>query len=98
MKLSYFYKIIDFSIILLLVLSAGSLLFVFNRNICYAIFLALLFLAFIFSRKKLRAREVNSALLTGVTIFILFYINFYFILLFGDSQRDGRIFFYFLFF
>mgnify|MGYP007026196442 FL=1 len=78
MKLSYFYKIIDFSIILLLVLSAGSLLFVFNRNICYAIFLALLFLAFIFSRKKLRTREVNSALLTGFTIFILFYINYIF--------------------
>lgn len=78
MKFSYFYKIIDFSIILLLVLSAGSLLFVFNRNICYAIFLALLFLAFIFSRKKLRTREVNSALLTGFTIFILFYINYIF--------------------
>ena len=62
MKVAYFYKIIDIILISLLILSSGGLLFVFNRNICYAIFLGILLLAVFFSKKKLKTREVNSAL------------------------------------
>ena len=78
MKVAYFYKIIDTILISLLVLSSGGLLFVFNRNICYAIFLGVLLLAVLFSRDKFKTREVNSALLTSLTILFLFYINYIF--------------------
>ena len=62
MKVAYFYKIIDTILISFLVLSSGGLLFVFNRNICYAIFLGVLLLAVLFSKDKFKVREVNSAL------------------------------------
>ena len=78
MKVAYFYKIIDIILISLLVLSSGGLLFVFNRNICYAIFLGVLLLAVLFSKDKFKTREVNSALLTSLTILFLFYINYIF--------------------
>jgi hypothetical protein len=78
MKVAYFYKIIDAILISLLVLSSGGLLFVFNRNICYAIFLGILLLAVFFSKDKLKTREVNSALFTGFTILFLFFINYIF--------------------
>ena len=78
MKVAYFYKIIDTILISFLVLSSGGLLFVFNRNICYAIFLGVLLLAVLFSKDKFNTREVNSALLTSLTILFLFYINYIF--------------------
>ena len=78
MKVAYFYKIIDTILISLLVLSSGGLLFVFNRNICYAIFLGVLLLAVLFSKDKFKTKEVNSALLTSLTILFLFYINYIF--------------------
>ena len=78
MKVAYFYKIIEIILISFLVLSSGGLLFVFNRNICYAIFLGVLLLAVLFSKDKFKAREVNSALLTSLTILFLFYINYIF--------------------
>ena len=78
MKVAYFYKIIDAILISLLILSSGGLLFVFNRNICYAIFLGILLLAVFFSKDKLKTREVNSALFTGLTILFLFFINYIF--------------------
>ena len=78
MKVAYFYKIIDTILISFLVLSSGGLLFVFNRNICYAIFLGVLLLAVLFSKDKFKTREVNSALLTSLTILFLFYINYIF--------------------
>jgi len=78
MKITYFYKIIDAILISLLVLSSGGLLFVFNRNICYAIFLGVLLLAILFSKDRFKAREINSILLTSVTILFLFSINYIF--------------------
>ena len=78
MKVAYFYKIIDTILISLLVLSSGGLLFVFNRNIRYAIFLGVLLLAVLFSKDKFKTKEVNSALLTSLTILFLFYINYIF--------------------
>ena len=78
MKITYFYKIIDAILISLLVLSSGGLLFVFNRNICYAIFLGVLLLAVLFSKDRFKAREINSVLLTSCTILFLFSINYIF--------------------
>ena len=78
MKITYFYKIIDAILISLLVLSSGGLLFVFNRNICYAIFLGVLLLAVLFSKERFKAMEINSVLLTSCTILFLFSINYIF--------------------
>jgi len=82
MKVTYFYKITDIILILLLILSSGGLLFVFNRNICYAIFLGALLLAVLFSKDKLKTREVYSALLTSFVSlrFILVFLLNHFIL------------------
>ena len=78
MKITYFYKIIDAILISLLVLSSGGLLFVFNRNICYAIFLGVLLLAVLFSKERFKVMEINSVLLTSCTILFLFSINYIF--------------------
>ncbi len=78
MKVTYFYKIIDAILILLLVLSSGGLLFVFNRNICYAIFLGVLLLAVLLSKDRFKVKEINSVLLTSFTILVLFSINYIF--------------------
>lgn len=78
MKVTYFYKIIDAILISLLVLSSGGLLFVFNRNICYAIFLGVLLLAVLLSKDRFKVKEINSVLLTSFTILVLFSINYIF--------------------
>ena len=77
MKISNVNYIIDFVIVSLLILSTGGLLFVFNRNLCYAIFVLVLLFAIFFSRKKYRTKEVFAAILTGLTILILFCINYF---------------------
>ena len=77
MKILNIYNIIDSVIVSLLILSTGGLLFVFNRNLCYAIFIFVLFFAILFSRKKYRTKEVSSAILTGLTILFLFCINYF---------------------
>ena len=78
MKVTYFYKIIDAILISFLVLSSGGLLFVFNRNICYAIFLGVLLLAILLSKDRFKVKEINSVLLTSFTILVLFSINYIF--------------------
>ena len=93
MKVTYFYKITDIILILLLILSSGGLLFVFNRNICYAIFLGALLLAVLFSKDKLKTREVYSALLTSFTILFLFYINYIFAI---STQTINKYAYYFI--
>ncbi len=92
MKVTYFYKITDIILISLLILSSGGLLFVFNRNICYAIFLGALLLAVLFSKDKLKTREVNSALVTSFTILFLFYINYIFAI---STQTINKYAYYF---
>lgn len=92
MKVTYFYKITDIILISLLILSSGGLLFVFNRNICYAIFLGALLLAVLFSKDKLKTREVYSALLTSFTILFLFYINYIFAI---STQTINKYAYYF---
>jgi len=92
MKVTYFYKITDIILISLLILSSGGLLFVFNRNICYAIFLGALLLAVLFSKDKLKTREVYSALLTSFTILFLFYLNYIFAI---STQTINKYAYYF---
>ncbi len=92
MKVTYFYKITDIILISLLILSSGGLLFVFNRNICYAIFLGALLLAVLFSKDKLKTREVYSALVTSFTILFLFYINYIFAI---STQTINKYAYYF---
>ena len=92
MKVTYFYKITDIILISLLILSSGGLLFVFNRNLCYAIFLGALLLAVLFSKDKLKTREVYSALLTSFTILFLFYLNYIFAI---STQTINKYAYYF---
>ena len=71
------HKAIDNLLLLMLVLSTGGLLFVFNRNISYGGFIVLLLIAFI-SGKQLNKSVFNASLLTLSTVIILFIINYIF--------------------
>ena len=71
------HKAIDNLLLLMLVLSTGGLLFVFNRNISYGVFIVLLLIAFI-SGKQLNKSVFNASLLTLSTVIILFIINYIF--------------------
>ncbi len=77
MKISNAYNIMDFMIVSLLILSTGGLLFVFNRNLCYAIFVFVLLFAILLSRNKYTTRDVTAAIITGLTILLLFCINYF---------------------
>ena len=62
----------------MLVLSTGGLLFVFNRNICYGVFIAFLLIAFIPFGKQLNKNIFNASFLALSTVVILFIINYIF--------------------
>lgn len=72
------HKAIDNLLLFMLVLSTGGLLFVFNRNISYAAFYLLLFIAFFLLGKKLNKNLFNASLLGLSTLLILFVINYIF--------------------
>ena len=91
MKYSFIKKIIDSTIILLLIFSSGGLLFVFNRNTCYLIFLGLLVFSFIFIGKSLKSSVINAALLTLFSIVILFSINYFYAI---TEQSINKYFYY----
>ena len=76
MTLSYKQNFLDNLIILLLVLSTGGLLFVFNRNIWYFFFCTLLVLALFFSLEKLKKSVLNASSLTILSILFLLGINY----------------------
>lgn len=61
-----------------LVLSGGSLLFVFYRNTSYLIFFTILLLAFFVSRKKFKRSLFNVAILTFITCIVILFVNYSF--------------------
>ena len=77
-------KYTDNVLTLLLVFTGGGLLFVFNRNLMYYFFLALLFGVIIINASELKRSLSNSIIFTFLTIITLFIINF----LFASSEQS----------
>ena len=69
---------IDVIFMLMLILSTGGLLFVFNRNIASTLFLGFLLFVLIFMEDKWKKTKVNSILITFFMLVILGSINYYF--------------------
>lgn len=93
MILSYKQKFLDNLIILLLVLSTGGLLFVFNRNLWYFIFCSLLVLTLFFSLEKLKKSVLNASLLTILSILFLLVLNYIFAI---PGQSINKYAYYFM--
>lgn len=71
-------KYTDNLLVLLLVFTGGGLLFVFNRNLMYYIFTAILVAILLLNFFKLKKELTNSIIFTTISILILFIINFFF--------------------
>jgi hypothetical protein len=69
---------IDVIFMLMLILSTGGLLFVFNRNIASTLFLGLLLFVLIFMENKWNKTKVNSIFITFFMLVTLGSINYYF--------------------
>ena len=85
------HKAIDNLLLFMLVLSTGGLLFVFNRNVSYGVFIFLLFIAFVFSGKQLNKRVFNASILTLSTVVVLFVVNYIFAI---TEQTDNKYAYY----
>ena len=71
-------KYTDNLLVMLLVFTGGGLLFVFNRNLMYYIFTALLVIVILLNFFKLKRELTNSIIFTTISILSLFIINFFF--------------------
>ena len=71
-------KYTDNLLVLFLVFTGGGLLFVFNRNLMYYIFTALLVIVILLNFFKLKRELTNSIIFTTISILSLFIINFFF--------------------
>ena len=69
---------IDVIFMIMLILSTGGLLFVFNRNIASGSFLVLILFVLIFMENKWKKNLVNSIFLTCSMLVILGSINYLF--------------------
>lgn len=72
-------KIIDHIIVFMLIMSTGGLLFVFNRNVMYLVFVALLILTIFFSN-KIRVRVFYPLIFSLIVMLVLFWLNYMFAL------------------
>lgn len=70
-------KFIDNIIVFLLVMSSGGMLFVFNRNTMYVIFLILLVFAFTGNINKFKKPLLNASLLGFFSLLLLFTLNYF---------------------
>ena len=71
-------KYTDNLLVLLLVFTGGGLLFVFNRNLMYYVFTAMLVIILLLNFYKLKKELTNSIVFTTISILSLFIINFFF--------------------
>ena len=83
------YKILDIVAVFMLVLSTGGLLFVFNRNLSYGVFILLL-IALLILGKKIKKKVFNPILLSLLTFLSLLILNF----LFNQNQSINTYGFY----
>ena len=86
-------KFFDNIILLLLVLSTGGLLFVFNRNLASVSFLFVLIGVVVFFGSTLKRTILNSSLMTIGVIIVLGVINYYFAIV---EQTSNKYLFYLL--
>ena len=70
-------KVIDNIIVFLLVMSSGGMLFVFNRNIMYGVFLIFLVFVFVGNISKLKKPLLNASLLGFFGFLFLFLLNYF---------------------
>ena len=70
-------KFIDNIIVFFLVISSGGMLFVFNRNIMYSVFLILLVFVFIGNISKLTKPLLNASLFGFFSLLFLFLLNYF---------------------
>ena len=71
-------KLVDSLLVLFLVFTGGGLLFVFNRNFMYYIFLAVLVISILLNYHRIRKDLMNSIIFTSISVLVLFLINFFF--------------------
>jgi hypothetical protein len=71
-------KYIDNLLVLLLVFTAGGLLFVFNRNLMYYFFLSTLLITILVNSFKLKRQLLNASIFTTASVLLLFLVNYFF--------------------
>ena len=86
-------KFLDNLIVFMLVMSSGGLLFVFNRNLSYGIFLAILCISYFLMNKKIHKISFNSSIVTIIVLFGLFIINYLFAV---NDQELNKYYYYFM--
>ena len=72
-------KIVDSLIVFMLIMSAGGMLFVLNRNIASVFFLLFILFVLIFMENKWKKTIINSILLTFSILVVLGSINYFFV-------------------
>ena len=92
MHYSLQHKAIDNLIVMLLVFSTGGLLFVFNRNMMYGVFIGLLLFTLLFFGKALKKNILNASLLSLFFVSTLFVINYFL----GVSEQSINKYAYYL--
>jgi len=71
-------KLVDNLLVLFLVFTGGGLLFVFNRNLMYYTFLAVLIISILLNYHRIRKDLMNSIVFTLISVLGLFLINFFY--------------------
>ena len=86
-------KFLDGLIVFMLVMSSGGLLFVFNRNLSYGIFLSILIASYFLMPNKILKIHFNSSIITILVLFSLLVINYLFAV---NEQELNKYYYYFM--
>jgi len=86
-------KFFDSLIVFMLVMSSGGLLFVFNRNLLYGVFVAILSASYFLMRNKILKINFNSSIITLLILFGLLIINYLFAV---NEQELNKYYYYFM--
>ena len=92
MNYNFKQKIIDNLIVFMLLMSAGGLLFVFNRNLSYLVFFIILGIAFLFFGGKLIKSKVHAAIITSLVLGLLFFLSY----IFAVKEQSDKQYLYYL--
>ena len=86
-------KFLDNLIVFMLVMSSGGMLFVFNRNLLYGFFVAILSASYFLMRNKILKINFNSSIITLLILFSLLIINYLFAV---NEQELNKYYYYFM--
>ena len=86
-------KFLDSLIVFMLVMSSGGLLFVFNRNLLYGVFVAILSASYFLMKNKILKINFNSSIITLLILFGLLIINYLFAV---NEQELNKYYYYFM--